>query len=111
MLKLTRLNNHTFAINPDHISWAEATPDTTLSLINGEKLMVREPLDALIEAVIEYRRLVRMVDPDGGAIGPVEGDPPRLGGFIPRRPSDNPRRLSDHPRRVSLPAPHNREDR
>lgn len=79
MLKLTRLNHHTIAINPDHISWVEATPDTTLFLINGEKLMVRETLDELMHAVLEYRRLVRMVDPAGEPLGPVEGDPPRVG--------------------------------
>ncbi len=111
MLKLTRLNNHTVAINPDHISWVEATPDTTLSLINGEKLMVREPLDVLIQAVIQYRRLVRMVEPEGAILGPVEGDPPRVGGFTSRRLSDAPRRLSDAPRAGSLPAPRIREDR
>ena len=37
MLKLTRLNNHTVAINPDHITWVEETPDTTLSFINGDE--------------------------------------------------------------------------
>jgi len=79
MLKLTRLNHHTIAINPDHISWVEATPDTTLFLINGEKLMVRETLDELIQTVLEYRRLVRMIDPAGVPLGPIEGDPPRVG--------------------------------
>jgi len=111
MLKLTRLNNHIVAINPDHISWVEATPDTTLSLINGEKLMVREPLDVLIQAVIQYRRLVRMVEPEGALLGPVEGDPPRVGNVTARRLSDNPRRISDHYRVGSLPEPCTREDR
>ena len=111
MLKLTRLNNHIVAINPDHISWVESTPDTTLSLINGEKLMVREPLDVLIQAVIQYRRLVRMVEPEGAILGPVEGDPPRVGSFTPRRISVGPRGLSEAPRTSSIPAPRNREDR
>ena len=52
MLKLTRLNHHVIAINPDHICWVEETPDTTLSLVNGEKLLVRESLDELIKAKI-----------------------------------------------------------
>lgn len=97
MLKLTRLNHHTIAINPDHISWVEATPDTTLFLINGEKLLVRESLDDLMHAVIEYRRLVRMVEPAGAPLGPVEGDPPRLGDS--RRPSGFPRRSGDRDER------------
>jgi flagellar protein FlbD len=78
MLKLTRLNHHVVAINPDHISWIEATPDTTLSLFNGEKLIVRETLDELIDEVVRFRRRVRMVEPTGEPLGPREGDPPRV---------------------------------
>ncbi len=100
MLKLTRLNNHTVAINPDHISWVEAMPDTTLSLINGEKLLVRESLDELIASVIEYRRTVRMIEPEGEPLGPPEGSPPRLGApTVTIRQSDYPRRSSFPPAR------------
>jgi len=60
MLKLTRLNNHVVAINPDHIVWADTTPDTTLFLIGGEKIIVREGLDELIARVIDFRRMIRM---------------------------------------------------
>ena len=77
MIKLTRLNHHVVVINPDHISWVEAMPDTTLFLIGGDKVLVRESLDELIDKVVEYRRRVRMVEPDGGRLGPYEGDPPR----------------------------------
>ena len=58
MLKLTRLNRAVIAINPDHISWVEVSPDTTLFLIGGEKIIVRETLDELIETLIEFRRRV-----------------------------------------------------
>ncbi len=102
MIKLTRLNHHTVAINPDHISWIEATPDTTLFLINGEKLLVRESVDELIAAVVVYRRTVRMTEPDGEPLGPIEGDPPRLGAAS---------RVSELPRRSSYPSPRYRGDR
>ncbi len=96
MVKLTRLNQHIIAINPDHISWVEATPDTTLFLINGEKLMVRESLDELIDAVVHYRQTVRMVEPEGEPLGPVEGDPPRVGkSIVPRKASEFPRRRDE----------------
>lgn len=85
MLKLTRLNNHIVAINPDHISWAEATPDTTLFLLGGEKLIVRESLDELIDLVVRFRRLIRGTDTGGvETLGAVEGDPPRVSRFPPR---------------------------
>lgn len=105
MLKLTRLNHHTVAINPDHISWVEATPDTTLFLINGEKLLVRETLDDLIAAVIEYRRTVRMVEPEGEPFGPPEGSPPRLGAPAVTI------RHSEYPRRSTLPPARQRGER
>lgn len=78
MIKVTRLNNHLVAINPDHIGWADATPDTTLFLIGGEKIIIRESLDELIAAVTEFRRKVRMVEPVADPLGALEGDPPRV---------------------------------
>lgn len=78
MIKLTRLNNHVVAINPNHIGWAETTPDTMLCLIGGEKIIVRETLEELIVQVVEYRRRVRMVEPCADPLGTLEGDPPRL---------------------------------
>lgn len=61
MIKLTRLNRSTVAVNPDHISWIDASPDSTLCLLGGDKLIVRESIDELIDKVIEFRRLVRLV--------------------------------------------------
>ena len=36
-------------MNPDHIYAVEASPDTTLRLVNGETIIVRETLDELID--------------------------------------------------------------
>jgi flagellar protein FlbD len=101
MLKLTRLNNHIVAINPDHIGWVDSTPDTTLFLIGGEKIIVRETLDELISAVIDFRRTIRGgADFDGGPIG----DPPRFA--PPPRPHP-----SEFPARHSLSPLYRREGR
>ena len=64
MLKLTRLNRHVVAVNPDHISWVDASPDTTLRILGGETLIVRESVDELIEQLIAYRRSLRVAPPD-----------------------------------------------
>jgi flagellar protein FlbD len=61
MIKLTRLNHQTVAINPDHIAWVEASPDTTLCLLNGDRLLVRETVDELIDLVVAFRQKVRAV--------------------------------------------------
>jgi flagellar protein FlbD len=42
MIELTRLNGTPIVLNSDLIKTAEASPDTMLTLINGEKLIVRE---------------------------------------------------------------------
>jgi flagellar protein FlbD len=91
VIKVTRLNNHLVAINPDHIGWADATPDTTLCLIGGEKIIIRETLDDLIGIVVEYRRRVRMTEPCADRLGPLEGDPPRKPSSpVAQRNSDRP---------------------
>jgi flagellar protein FlbD len=90
VIKVTRLNNHLVAINPDHIGWADATPDTTLCLIGGEKIIIRETLDELIATVVDFRRRVRMTEPIANPLGPPEGDPPRISSVPAQRNSDRP---------------------
>jgi flagellar protein FlbD len=58
VVKLTRLNQQTITVNPDNILWAEASPDTTLCFLGGEKVLVREGMDELIDRVIAFRRMV-----------------------------------------------------
>jgi flagellar protein FlbD len=58
MIKLTRLHSQIVVVNPDHIYEIEATPDTTLRLVNGERIIVRETIDELIDKVIAYRRRI-----------------------------------------------------
>lgn len=62
MIELTRLNGRPMVLNSDLIKTAEASPDTMLTLINGEKLIVREPIDEVQEKVLAYRaRLLAVV--------------------------------------------------
>jgi flagellar protein FlbD len=58
MIDLTRLNGHRLIINCDLIKIAEATPDTTLTLITGEKLIVLETCDELMQRIVAYRSSV-----------------------------------------------------
>ena len=55
MIKLTKLNGTPMVLNSDLIKTAEASPDTMLTLINGEKLIVREPIDEVVEGILAYR--------------------------------------------------------
>jgi flagellar protein FlbD len=55
MIELTRLNGNPIVLNSDLIKIAEASPDTMLTLINGEKLIVRENREEVVERVLAYR--------------------------------------------------------
>lgn len=59
MIKLNRLNGQEIIINADMIKYIEATPDTLLTLMTGEKLMVQESVEEVIERVIQFRRQVQ----------------------------------------------------
>lgn len=62
MIELTRLNGSPMVLNSDLIKTAEASPDTMLTLINGEKLIVKEECAEVVERVLAYRaRLLGMV--------------------------------------------------
>jgi flagellar protein FlbD len=62
MIELTRLNGNPMVLNSDLIKIAEASPDTMLTLINGEKIIVREETAEVVERVLAYRaRLLAQV--------------------------------------------------
>jgi len=58
MIVLTRLNGVGFAVNPDLIERAEATPDTVLVLVDGTRYVVRESLADLLDLVTTFRARV-----------------------------------------------------
>lgn len=59
MVFLTRLNTRSVVVNADLIKMIEATPDTLITLINGDHMMVRETVEEVVEKVIDYARRVR----------------------------------------------------
>jgi len=56
---LTRLNGQQFVVNAEKIRYIESTPDTILCCDNGERMMVREPLQEVVRRAIDYARTVR----------------------------------------------------
>jgi len=56
MIVLTRLDGKELVVNAEHILMVERTPDTMLLLANGMHLMVREPLEEVVERAVAYRR-------------------------------------------------------
>jgi len=56
VITLSRLNGSTVAINPDLITWIDVTPDTTVSLLTRDVIVVRESLDEVITRIIAFRK-------------------------------------------------------
>ena len=61
MIQLTRLNGKRFVLNAERIRLVESTPDTLICMDGGEKIMVTESVQEVIERAIEYARAIRSV--------------------------------------------------
>ncbi len=59
MITLTRLDKRVVVLNAELIKMLEATPDTIITLINGDTLLVRESVDEVVERAIDYARQIR----------------------------------------------------
>ena len=55
MVTLTRLTGSVFALNSDLIERVDSTPDTVITLVDGTKYLVREPLEEVVDRVRRYR--------------------------------------------------------
>jgi flagellar protein FlbD len=58
MILLTKLNNAPIAVNADHIEYLEETPDTVVTMMNSDKVVVQERMLEIISKVVHYRRLI-----------------------------------------------------
>jgi flagellar protein FlbD len=58
MIELTALSGRKIWVNPHIIESMEANPDTTLSLVDGKRMIVAEKTEAVIELIIAYRRSI-----------------------------------------------------
>jgi len=67
VIQLTRLNNTTLAVNSDLVKFVEAAPDTVITLISGEKVVVRESIEEVIQRIIQFRCSVLAGLPSVGA--------------------------------------------
>lgn len=59
MIMITRLDKRVVVLNADLIKTIESTPDTIVTLINGDTVIVRESVDEVVGRAIEYQRQIR----------------------------------------------------
>lgn len=55
MIKLTRLDRHEIGLNCDLIESVDARPDTTVRLVTGSSLVVRESVDEVLDRIQVWR--------------------------------------------------------
>ncbi len=58
MVEVTRLDGKTYYVNPHQIEYIETNPDTTLTMLSGKKLVVREDYQTVFRRIVEYRKLI-----------------------------------------------------
>ena len=64
MIKVNKLNRKDeFYINPSMIEIIEKTPDTVITLINGKKYVVADPLEEILQIIENYYKITGMTSP------------------------------------------------
>jgi uncharacterized protein YlzI (FlbEa/FlbD family) len=58
MIQLTRLNKHPIGVNSDLIKFIENAPDTMITLLTGEKILVLESFNEILERIVAFRQRV-----------------------------------------------------
>lgn len=59
MIRLTRLNNRPLVVNSELIKFIENAPDTVITLVTGEKIVVLETAEEVVARIVEFRRRLR----------------------------------------------------
>ncbi len=59
MITVTRLDERVVVVNAELIKMIESTPDTIITLINGDSIIVRESVDEVVRLAIDYARQIR----------------------------------------------------
>ena len=56
MIDVMRLDGKIYWVNPHMIEAMEATPDLTLTMLSGRKIIVRNSPEEIIQKIIDYRK-------------------------------------------------------
>ncbi|EWG11963.1 flagellar FlbD family protein [Cytobacillus firmus] len=61
MIKVSRLNGKTFVLNALYIETVESFPDTTITLTNGKKFVVKETEDRVMHLILGFYQSVNLL--------------------------------------------------
>jgi flagellar protein FlbD len=69
MISVTRLNNSVLLVNAEAIQSVEANPDTVITFLNRDRLIVKERAEEVSRRIVQYRRVVQDAAPCAGENG------------------------------------------
>jgi flagellar protein FlbD len=72
LIRLTRLDGQAFILNAELIRYVEERPDTFVTLISGERIVVEQSMERVVELAIDYQQRKAMLPtflPQSEAIG------------------------------------------
>lgn len=58
MIRVTKLNGQQFYLNPHQIELIELTPDTTITMLSGKRLVVKDRYEVILKEIIDYRKKI-----------------------------------------------------
>lgn len=62
MIRVTKFDGTAMVLNAEWIQTIEATPDTLITLTNGLQFLVKDSVDAVVEAFRIYKRDINLPD-------------------------------------------------
>ncbi len=75
MIRVTRLNGRPLVVNAELIKLVEQTPDTMITFVGGDQVVVCETMEEVVRRAVEYGRAVRAF-----ATPPVAREEPAVSG-------------------------------
>ena len=61
MIKVNKLNGKPYFLNALYIESVEANPDTTITLTNGKKLVVRNTESEILQSIHQFYRSINVL--------------------------------------------------
>lgn len=61
MVMLTKLNGQIFTVNTDLIETLEQTPDTVIVMTTGNKFVVKETPEEVIDKIVQFKGRIHLL--------------------------------------------------
>jgi flagellar protein FlbD len=61
MIQVTHLDGEPFLLNAEWIRYVESRPDTFITLVQGDRIVVRESMAEVLRLCLEYQRSKHLI--------------------------------------------------